>query len=93
MTLRQDTGNLWENFLISERIKYLNSSGQRKNLYFWRTHEKNEIDLIEEYGGHISGYKLKTKTQKYKVPGIFKDAYPEVVVELISRENYMGFIS
>jgi len=93
LSLRQDTGNLWENFLISERIKYLSNSGQRKNLYFWRTHQNSEVDLIEEDAGKMYGYEIKIKSQKYKAPSIFKDAYPEAEVKLISMENYMDFLS
>ena len=93
LSLRQDTGNLWENFLISERIKYLSNSGQRKNLYFWRTHQRNEVDLIEEDGGNIYGYEIKIKSQKYKVPEVFKGAYPGSEVKLVSIENYMDFLS
>ncbi|MFZ3106726.1 MAG: ATP-binding protein, partial [Candidatus Hydromicrobium sp.] len=59
MKLRQDTGGLWENFLISERMKIFNNSSVVINFYFWRTHQQQEIDLIEEQGGSIYGYELK----------------------------------
>ena len=91
MDLRQDLRNLWENFLISERIKSLNNSGNIKNLYFWRTHQQHEIDLIEE-GGSIHGYELKMNAKKYRIPKIFRDNYPGVKVDLINKDNYLEFV-
>ncbi|MFC2159124.1 ATP-binding protein [Actinomycetota bacterium] len=92
LDLRQDAGSLWENFLISERIKSINNSGHSKNLYFWRTHQQNEIDLIEEEGGKIWGYELKMNAKKYKVPKIFRDNYPGVKVNFVNKGNYKYFL-
>lgn len=92
LNLRQDSGSLWENFLISERIKSLNNSGNIRNLYFWRTHQQHEIDLIEEEAGMIHGYELKMAAKKYSVPKIFRDNYPGVKVDLINMDNYMDLL-
>lgn len=90
--LRQDTGSLWENFLISERIKSINNEGNSKNLFFWRTHQQQEIDLIEEEGGRIEGYELKMNLKKNIIPKIFRDNYPGVKVSVINRSNYRDFL-
>ena len=92
LDLRQDAGSLWENFLISERIKSINNSGHSRNLYFWRTHQQHEIDLIEEEGGKIYGYELKMTAKKNKVPKIFKDNYPGVKVDFVNKDNYKYFL-
>jgi uncharacterized protein len=92
MNLRQDSGSLWENFLISERVKSLNNSGYTANLYFWRTHQQQEIDLIVEEGGIIHGYEFKITAKKYKSPKIFRENYPDVKVDLINRNNYLDFV-
>ena len=59
LTLRQDTGVLWENFLISERYKYLMNKQISANTYFWRTTQQQEIDYIEERGGKLYAYEFK----------------------------------
>jgi uncharacterized protein len=92
MKLRQDTGGLWENFLISERMKIFSNSGKVINFYFWRTHQQQEIDLIEEEGGKIRGYELKQNRKSYKVPKAFLDAYPDLEVDLVNRSNYKEFL-
>jgi predicted AAA+ superfamily ATPase len=48
-----DTGALWENFLMMERVKYRTYLPLHANAYFWRTYEQQEIDLIEEHSGRV----------------------------------------
>ena len=69
--LRTDVGNLWENFMISERIKYNNSRGLDANMYFWRTTQKQEIDYVEEKGNVLSAFEFKWKKDSFKKPKIF----------------------
>lgn len=90
--LRQDKGSLWENFLISERLK--NNHYQRKyaNTYFWRTHDKAEIDYIEEEDGILSAFELKWKTQKVRFPNSFLEAYPNHETSVISRSDFENFV-
>ena len=57
--LRQDVGQLWENFMISERLKQNDNSSKYVNSYFWRTYKQNEIDYIEEKGGQLSAFEFK----------------------------------
>ena len=76
LNLRQDTGALWENYIISERIKFLKNSGMDRRSYFWRTLSKQEVDYIEEEAGNIYGFEIKWKEDRLRVPKPFLDAYP-----------------
>jgi len=90
---RTDIGALWENFMISERQKYLLHSGKWSNCWFWRTKEQKEIDYLEEENGHISAFEFKwNSVQKVKQPGSFKSAYPESDFTVIHPENFESFI-
>lgn len=90
--LREDVGKLWENFLISERIKIQTYRQSFSNFYFWRTYDKQEIDLIEENSGQISAFEMKWGNKKTKPPVGFQKAYPESEFKTITRENFFGFI-
>jgi predicted AAA+ superfamily ATPase len=89
--LRQDTGALWENFILCERIKRLSNAGIAVNRYFWRTHQGSEIDLIEEREGRLSGFEFKWKPTKWRPPKLFMDTYQHSRAELIHSENYEQF--
>ncbi len=91
LNLRQDAGALWENFILSERIKFNGNSGRDANMYFWRTLRGHEIDYIEEGGGKIFGYEFKWQKDKFKKPKDFLEAYPGSDVKLINRENFWNF--
>ena len=90
--LRSDVGGLWENFVIAERIKWNHNQGRFPNSYFWRSHQKQEIDYLEELNGVLRGYEIKWRDQKFKVPSGFSAAYPDCPVSLINRENMTGFV-
>ena len=91
--LRQDIGQLWENFLISERFKINHYQFRYVNNYFWRTHQQQEIDYIEEYGGKLHAYEFKWKTgKKYRYPKTFLNTYPDSETKIITTENYFDFI-
>jgi len=92
LSLRQDTGALWENFLIIERLKYNLNHSLEKNIYFWRTWEQREIDLIEETGGKLHGFELKWGKKRSKCPKSWKVAYPESTYEVINQDNYLPFV-
>lgn len=91
--LRKDKGALWENFLICERQKHIQSKQINPNCYFWRTHDKQEIDYIEEHNGQLTGYEIKWKIKKKKPPKAFLKAYPESSIQFIDRENFESFIT
>ncbi|NOX85998.1 MAG: DUF4143 domain-containing protein, partial [Chlorobi bacterium] len=93
LSLRQDTGALWENFLVSERIKYLHYKRISSNIYFWRTKLKQEIDFIEERGGKIYAYEFKWKAlKKIKIPPSFDQEY-HPYFQIIDKENFHDFLS
>ncbi|KAF0126489.1 MAG: putative AAA+ superfamily ATPase [Elusimicrobia bacterium] len=92
MALRQDTGALWENFLVAERLKGLANHGIDRRLYFWRTQQKQEIDLLEVEGEAIRAFEIKWGKVRSRPPKAFSDAYPGAVYAGINRGNYPGFI-
>lgn len=92
LELRQDKGALWENFLISERVKYLKYHKRYSKTYFWRTAQQQEIDWVEEIDGKITAYEFKWKSKKkVKFPQKFIDAY-KAEVKVIDTDNYYEFI-
>lgn len=90
---RNDVGQLWENYMISERIKHQEYAQMSANNYFWRTYDQQEIDWVEERDGGLFGYEMKWQPRKVKVPPQWKKAYPEANFEVISQENYLPWIS
>jgi hypothetical protein len=92
LNLRQDVGALWENFMISERLKNNSNSNIELNSYFWRTKQGQEIDYLEEVGGEISTYEFKWKQNKWQPPKAFIESYPRSKNQLINRENYRQFL-
>ena len=92
LNLRQDVGGLWENFMISERLKYNNNHNKDRNIYFWRTKQKQEIDYLEEDSGKLFGFEFKWQKDKFKAPKIFLSSYPNSSVELINKNNYRDFV-
>jgi len=93
LMLRNDSGALWENFLVTERMKHLHYRGINYGKYFWRTSSQQEIDYIEEKDGSISGFEFSwTERKKKKIPATFLNAYPESKTEIITRENYTDFL-
>lgn len=91
--LRNDIGALWENFLVSERIKYLNYSGKWVDYWFWRTREQKEIDFVEESDGAIKAYEFKWNANtKVKEPLKFLEAYPESEFRSINKDNFETFL-
>ncbi len=91
--LRNDIGELWENYVISERIKYQEYSGMIVNNYFWRTYDQQEIDWIEERGGKLYGYEFKWNTKKkIKQPRGWKNNYPDSEFKVITPANYTTWV-
>jgi len=92
-SLRQDIGALWENFVISERVKFLAYNQVNCNQYFWRTHAQQEIDYIEERNGAMNAYEIKWNPKsKAKFPKSFLDAYINVETKIITPENVQDFL-
>ncbi len=90
---RQDIGSLWENFVISERVKYLNNAGLWVNYWYWRTKDQKEIDFIEESNGKINSYEIKWGVDtKVKKPNLFLNAYPQSSFKVIHSNNFEEFL-
>lgn len=90
---RNDAGELWENYLVLERMKkqeYLNLAA---NNYFWRTHTQQEIDFVEEREGQLFAYEIKWGKAKPSPPALWRKTYPDSSFTLVSRENYLDFIT
>jgi len=93
VALRQDIGALWENFVVSERVKYLAYREINCNRYFWRTHAQQEVDYIEERNGRMNAYEFKWNVNtKARFPKTFLDAYPGTETHILTPENFQAFL-
>lgn len=92
--LRQDTGALWENFIISERIKANHYAGRYAKSYFWRTTQQQEIDYIEEQDGEFTLFEMKwnPKRGNASFPPVFGKNYPVRESVVVTPENYMDIL-
>lgn len=92
LNLRTDKGALWENFLISERVKQNEYKESLARKYFWRTKQQQEVDFVEDIGGRIYGYKFKwSETKTKKLPKTFTEAYKSED-KTITRNNFREFV-
>ena len=93
LNLRQDIGALWENFLISERIKYGDYNNLWVNRFFWRTHGQQEIGYIEEGHGILNAFEFKwSEKKKGNIPKSFEKHYPNSKFTSINKSNFQQFI-
>ena len=92
LDFRQDKGALWENFLVSERLKMLSYSQSLSRSYFWRTTQQQEIDYIEVNGDAVSAFEFKwSSNKKIKLPKSFQETY-QPSFSVISKENFREFL-
>jgi predicted AAA+ superfamily ATPase len=92
LDLRADKGALWENFLISERIKQIEYNQSLARTYFWRTKQQQEVDFVEEHSGKIYGYEFKwSNKKKVKLPKTFIETY-NAESKVIDRNNFREFV-
>lgn len=89
---RNDVGQLWENFLVAERMKRNAYSRFRAERYFWRTYTGAELDYIEEGESGLDGYEFKLSARSARPPSSWKDNYPNATWSLINRDNYLEFV-
>ncbi len=91
LNLRQDVGALWENFFISERIKYNQYKLTYAKPYFWRTTQQQEIDYIEEVDGQFTAFEMKwnTKRKNTSLPEVFLRTYPIAGLAVVTPDNYI----
>lgn len=93
INLRNDLGTMWENYIISERIKKQEYLNLQTNNYFWRTYDQKEIDFIEEMEGKLYTYEIKWKEEKRIFPpSDWQITYPNSKFDVISQDNYSKFI-
>ncbi len=91
LNIRDDVGKLWENFIIAEKYKSQLGLGYKTNLYFWRTYEGQEVDLVEDKGGELKGIEIKIKSKNRKQPkdwGLYKNSSWQEV----DKENFLDFL-
>jgi predicted AAA+ superfamily ATPase len=95
LSLRNDTGQLWENYLMVERRKANQAARRAANTYFWRTYDQKEIDCIEERGGKLYGYEFKWQSGDIRraTRSEFLEAYPGSDLTTVSRENFDAFLT
>lgn len=91
---RNDTGQLWENFIVTERLKKRAYWESYTGMYFWWTCSGQEIDLVEERDGKLYGYEIKWSTRKeVSAPKDWLQAYENALFQVITPENYLDFVS
>jgi predicted AAA+ superfamily ATPase len=94
LNLRNDTGELWENYLVMERLKKQEYTGMSCTNYFWRTYDKKKVDWIEEREGRLFAYEFKwNPLAKVTPPNDFIKAYSNAHFERVDLENYLKFIT
>ena len=94
LSLRDDVGSLWENFLFIERLKKQAYTQIHANNYFWRTWDGKEIDFVEERDGKLLGYEFKWSTKKIaSAPKDWLTTYSNATFEVITPNNYLDFIT
>jgi predicted AAA+ superfamily ATPase len=93
LSQRTDIGGLWENYIISERIKHLNIQQNEAISYFWRTTQQQEIDYIEKIDNQILACEIKWNPKaKYKIPVTFSTNYENVESKIVTPDNYEEFL-
>lgn len=92
--IRNDIGALWENYIISERLKFQSYNNMLVYNYFWRTYDQQEIDWIEDRGGKLHAYEFKwNPKKKAKQPVAWKSTYPNSSFEVIHSDNYLEWLN
>ena len=93
LTLRNDTGALWENYVISERLKHNAYGGFYGKSYFWRTQQQQEVDYLEDYDGVLHAYEFKwNPTRQPRLTDTFVKGYPDHTFAVVTPDNYQDFV-
>jgi len=93
LSLRDDHGKLWENYVICERLKFQEIKQKQSLNYFWRTHSNQEIDWVEDRNGKLNAFEFKWKAnKKTNAPIAWQKGYPKAKFDVITPENYLDFI-
>ncbi len=92
LSMRDDIGMLWENYIVIEMLKKMEYINISANYYFWRTYDQKEIDFIIEKEGRLFGYEIKWKVLKKKIPKEWLTIYQNSSYEVITQDNYLNYI-
>lgn len=91
--MRPDVGQLWENYMMNERRKLIDYTERQADHYFWRTYDRQEIDLVEEEGGQVRAFEFKwLDTAKVRVPGGWAKTYPDATFDVVRPMTHLTFI-
>ena len=92
LSIRQDVGQLWENFAISERLKMNSWLAPDRKSYFWRNYNQSEVDYVEKENNQLYGYELKWNTKKtFRVTKAFKNSYKDAITDVVTPRNFDSF--
>lgn len=89
---RNDGGALWENFLIIERMKRLEYSGEIYSHAFWRLSSGAELDLVEESDGDLHGFEMKYSQKLSRAPASWAATYPKASYTVVNRNSWQDFV-
>lgn len=92
ISTRDDVGKLWENYFLSERVKYQSYSKIYVDNYFWRHKSQQELDWVEVNGDSLDAYELKWTQRKVKIPPQWGKAYPNSRFQVVDKDNYLDYI-
>ena len=94
LALRDDAGALWENYALAERLKRNLYTGHHATSYFWRTYDRQEIDLVEDHQGELMAAEMKWSQRKTpKAPGGWRKAYPDSAFRVVHPADYLSFVT
>ncbi len=94
LAIRQDTGAIWENYIISERMKRNYNLRLNHELFFWKTYDRQEIDLVESASDmSLEAFEIKWGDKHPKCPVAFANAYPDATFTVLNRDNYIDYIT
>lgn len=92
VSIRTDVGKLWENYMISERMKWIAWNNPTAKSYFWRNYNQSEVDYVEVDKKQITAFEMKWNTsKKFKVTSAFTNIYPEAQTQIITPLNFVNF--
>ena len=93
LDLRNDVGEMWENFCIAERLKKIKNENIQANTYFWRTYDQQEIDYIEEKDGSFLALECKwSKNKSAKIPKIFMETYANTIFDTLNPDTWYRWL-
>lgn len=87
ISARGDAGQLFENFIVTELLKYNYYGNFGYSLNYWRTKGGSEVDLVLSKPGHDT-IAVEIKSKQQRINRSFLSRYPGSRMAIISRDNY-----